>query len=45
MLCQAGIMQEFHFGLRGAPTEAEIKTIMAAAVATFLAAYGTDRCD
>ncbi len=45
MLFQANIMQEFHFGLRGAPTEAEIETIVAAAVATFLAAYGTDRCD
>jgi TetR/AcrR family transcriptional regulator, mexJK operon transcriptional repressor len=45
MLCQARIMQDFHFGLRGAPTEEEIEKSVAAAVATFLAAYGTDRCD
>ena len=45
MLCQAGFMQEFLFGVRGAPTEQEIETSVKAAVSTFLAAYATDRCD
>jgi AcrR family transcriptional regulator len=45
MLCQAGIMQEFHFGLRPAPSGPEIDRSVKAAVTTFLAAYATDRCD
>lgn len=45
MLCHARIMQEFQFGVRAAPTDAEIEATVAAAVATFLAAFGTDRSD
>jgi TetR/AcrR family transcriptional repressor of mexJK operon len=45
MLCQARIMQEFLFGVSGAPTEQEIGASVKAAVSTFLAAYATDRCD
>lgn len=45
MMCKARIMQDFWFGLRGAPTETEIEKTVAAAVSTFLAAYATDRCD
>jgi TetR/AcrR family transcriptional repressor of mexJK operon len=43
LLCQAGIWQEFLFGLRGAPTDEEIDRSVKAAVSTFLAAYATDR--
>jgi TetR/AcrR family transcriptional regulator, mexJK operon transcriptional repressor len=45
MLCHARIMQEFWFGLRGAPSDQEIDRTVNAAVSTFLAAYATDRCD
>jgi AcrR family transcriptional regulator len=43
LMCQAGIWQEFLFGLRGAPTDEEIDRSVKAAVSTFLAAYATDR--
>lgn len=45
MMCQARIVQDFWFCIRGAPTEAEIDKAVGAAVSTFLAAYATDRCD
>jgi TetR/AcrR family transcriptional repressor of mexJK operon len=45
MLCQARIMQDFLFGLRGAPSDREINRSVKAAVSTFLAAFATDRCD
>jgi TetR/AcrR family transcriptional repressor of mexJK operon len=45
LMCQAGIWQDFLFGQRGAPTDAEIDVTVEAAVKTFLAAYATDRCD
>ncbi|MFG1428822.1 TetR/AcrR family transcriptional regulator [Roseixanthobacter glucoisosaccharinicivorans] len=44
-LCQARIMQDFLFGLRGAPADREINKSVKAAVSTFLAAFATDRCD
>lgn len=40
MLCQAGIMQDFLFGIRAAPTKAEIDRATDAAVTAFMAAYG-----
>ncbi|MDX3807344.1 MAG: TetR/AcrR family transcriptional regulator [Bosea sp. (in: a-proteobacteria)] len=45
MLCQSRIMQDFLFGLRGAPTDREINKSVKAAISTFLAAFATDRCD
>lgn len=45
MLCQARIMQDFLFGLRGVPTEQDIDKSVKAAVSTFLAAYATGDCD
>ncbi|PTD16804.1 TetR/AcrR family transcriptional regulator [Sphingomonas fennica] len=45
MLCQARIVQDFWFCIRGAPTEDEIDKAVNAAVFTFLAAYATDQCD
>jgi hypothetical protein len=38
-------MQDFLFGLRGAPTDREINKSVKAAISTFLAAFATDRCD
>jgi AcrR family transcriptional regulator len=45
VLCQAGVYQEFLFGVRDVPTDQEIAKNVKAAVSTFLAAYATDRCD
>lgn len=45
MLCKAKYHFEFMIGVRGAPTDVEIKATVDAAINTFLAAYATDRCD
>ncbi len=45
MMCQAGFMQDFLFGIRGVPTDKEINKSVKAAISTFLAAYATDHCD
>jgi AcrR family transcriptional regulator len=44
MLCQAGIMQDFLFGVRTAPTKEDIDRTTDAAVATFMATYSVTRC-
>lgn len=43
MLCQAGIMQDFLFGIRTAPTKEDIERTTDAAVATFMATHSPRR--
>jgi AcrR family transcriptional regulator len=42
-LCQVEILQEFLMGVRPAPSRAEIQRTVDAAVAMFMATYGSDR--